>query len=132
MHEAGSSDGGSVQPMFRRIGWISADQAVSSITNLALAVVVARHVSVESFGIFSLIYASYLFAVEFARALVLEPFVITLSGNEERARRSASAALGASLALALAIALAVAAAAVAVPEQLSGPFLLLSVGVPGL
>src|SRR5687768_17244287 len=115
-----------------RVGWISADQAVSSLTNLALSVVVARHVSVDSFGVFALIYASYLFALEFTRALVLEPLIITLAGDREQLKRSAPATLGAALGLAVPMSSAAGVAAAMAPDQLAQGFLILAVALPGL
>lgn len=116
----------------RRLGWITADQAVSSLTNLALSILVARAVSVESFGVFALIYASYLFGLELVRALVLDPLVLTLSGDRRRVDAATPAVLGAAVLTGLVIGAGCAAVSAVVPSEMRTGFIVLAVAVPGL
>jgi len=121
-----------ISPAHRRIGWITADQAISSLTNLVLSILVARQVSVEDFGIFALVYATYLFALELVRALVLESLVISFSGDYEGARRAAPSVLGAALSAAIVMSLACLAVAFVGPSQMRGASALLAAALPGL
>ena len=47
----------------RRAGWGVADQALSSLTNFAVGVFVARQLGPTEFGAFSLAFATYLLAL---------------------------------------------------------------------
>ena len=80
-----------------RAGWGLADQALSSLTNFGLGIVVARSVSTSDFGAFSLGFAAYLIIMGITRAVAAQPLVIrysTVTVNEWRAavRRSTGAA----------------------------------------
>ncbi len=49
----------SVRSAAGRLSWGIADQAVSSITNLMVGIVVARSLSIAEFGMFSLAWVTY-------------------------------------------------------------------------
>lgn len=84
----------------RRVGWGIADQALSSLTNFALGVLVARSVGARGFGAFSLAFATYLLAMGVGRAIACEPLVIRFPDSDRVAwEREARAAAGASLAI---------------------------------
>lgn len=86
----------------RRSAWAVADQAVSSLTNFALALVVARTVSVREFGAFGLVFASYTFALGIARAVSTEPLALRYSTSSDEERRTAAGmALGTTLVVGL-------------------------------
>jgi O-antigen/teichoic acid export membrane protein len=121
-----------VNPAHQRAAWITADQAVSSLTNLVLAVLVAREATVAAFGVFALVYASYLFAIEFIRALVLEPLVISLAGDRTRVKILAPAAVGAALTVSLLLSAVCLAVGVFAPTAMRSGFWILTVGLPGL
>jgi O-antigen/teichoic acid export membrane protein len=53
-----------------------ADQVLSSATNFAVALVVARSLGTAEFGLFSLVFAVYLVALGVSRSLVTDPFLI--------------------------------------------------------
>lgn len=80
----------------QRVGWGIADQAVSSLTNLALGVMVARAVSTSEFGAFSIAFLTYITTLGLSRALTSDPLVIRFStATTERWRDAASSASGA-------------------------------------
>lgn len=56
-------------PVTRRAGWTVADQALSSIGNFAMGVILARSLDRGGFGAFSLGFAAYLLLVGVSRAL---------------------------------------------------------------
>jgi O-antigen/teichoic acid export membrane protein len=83
-----------------RAGWGVADQALSSIVNLAVGVLVARTVDPASFGAFGLVFSTYLIVLGVCRALVAEPLVVRFSAREDEEWRYATrAATGSALAL---------------------------------
>ena len=93
-----------VRQVARRTGWGVADQALSSVVNLAVGALVARAVSPPSFGAFGLVFSTYLIVLGACRALVAEPLVVRFSAREDEEWRSATrAATGSALALGIAI-----------------------------
>jgi O-antigen/teichoic acid export membrane protein len=87
-----------------RAGWGVADQALSSVVNLAVGALVARAVSPSSFGAFGLVFSTYLIVLGACRALVAEPLVVRFSARKDEEWRSATrAATGAALALGIAV-----------------------------
>lgn len=84
----------------RRAGWSIADQAVSSLTNFALAVTAARLLDADAFGGFAGALAIYFFAASLTRAACGELLVIRHSAGQAHAH--ACAALGGALAIGLA------------------------------
>jgi len=78
-----------------RAGWALLDQGISSFTNFALGILIARSVSADEFGAFSLAFATYVVIVNLARALGTQPLVIRYSGvTPMQWRRGAAAAMG--------------------------------------
>ena len=69
--------------LFRRIGWTVGDQALSSATNFALGLVLVRSVPTESFGIFTLTFASYLVMLGITRAITSEPLLIRFANVDK-------------------------------------------------
>jgi hypothetical protein len=57
------------------------DQALSSLANVALGIVVARQVTIENLGYFSLGFSFYLLAVGVLRALTSEPLSVLLAAE---------------------------------------------------
>jgi O-antigen/teichoic acid export membrane protein len=91
----------------RRAGWAVGDQALSSITNLVLAVAVARSVDADGFGAFGLAFTIYTLCTGLARAVASEPLVVRHSSSDPATRSPAvRAAAGASLAVGSACGLA--------------------------
>lgn len=119
--------------LLRRLGWGAADQAVSSLTNFALAVLVARSVGPRSFGAFALVMSAYALALGAARAVVGEPLGIRHSSSSVTRSRSLIAdATGAALLLGALCGAALLPVSAVVPDGLRLPFLVLAVALPGL
>jgi O-antigen/teichoic acid export membrane protein len=94
-----------------RAGWSTADQVISSLSNFALSLLVARQVSAREYGAFALSFALYSFLVMISRLLVSQPLMVRFSGVERTefdlaARRSAGAAVAFALVPAAAMLLA--------------------------
>ncbi len=64
----------------RRALWGIADQMLSSGTNFGLGVFVARSATPSEFGVYGLIFATYLIALNVARPLSSEPLLIRFTG----------------------------------------------------
>jgi O-antigen/teichoic acid export membrane protein len=116
-----------------RAGWGVADQALSSLTNFAVGIYVARSLGPRGLGAFSLAFATYLLALNASRGLATDPLVVRYSGVEPAAWRQAAArATG----VATAVGAATGAASVAAGMLLSGStgaaFVALGVTLPGL
>lgn len=110
-----------------------ADQAFSSLTNFALALVVARTVDVREFGAFSIVFAAYTIVVGLTRAVATEPLAVLYTGARGPAFRSAtSAAAGAALIVAVGAALVCAAASLAAEGPLAEGLIALALILPGL
>lgn len=75
-----------------RAGWAIGDQALSSLTNFGLAIVVAHQTSIEAFGAFSLALAVYTIALSVSRAAASEPLAIRYATTPVDEWRSATAA----------------------------------------
>jgi O-antigen/teichoic acid export membrane protein len=65
-----------------RLSWGLADQLLSSATNFALGLLVARSVPPSEFGAFAIAYAVYILALGGSRALAGEPLVVRFSESD--------------------------------------------------
>jgi O-antigen/teichoic acid export membrane protein len=118
--------------ILRRTGWGVADQALSSLTNFGLGVVVAHAVSPTDFGAFSIAFAAYTIALQISRALCTEPLVVRYSAVEpERWDKGAAKATGTALACGVVLGLLAAACALA-GGVLGRALLVLGLLLPGL
>ena len=63
-------------------GWGVADQAVSSLTNSAVSIYVARVLGAAQFGAFSLAYVTYGFMLNGSRGLATDPLLVRFSGTD--------------------------------------------------
>jgi O-antigen/teichoic acid export membrane protein len=87
----------------RRAGWSTADQVISSLSNFALSVLVARQVTVTEYGAFALSFALYGYLVTVSRLLVSQPLAIRYSGADPAAfSHAARQSTGAAIMVALA------------------------------
>lgn len=79
-----SVPGGQAWVLAGRAGWNMADQVVSSGTNFALSILVARSVSADGFGHFAVAFTLYTFLYGAGRALIAQPIVVryTTVGSE--------------------------------------------------
>lgn len=62
-----------------RLSWGLGDQAVSSITNFAVGIYVARSLTVTDFGIFTLAWVTYGVMLNVSRGLATDPLVVRFS-----------------------------------------------------
>lgn len=116
-----------------RAGWGLADQALSSLTNFALGVFVARTVGIEEFGAFSLVFAIYLLLMSVCRAYPMEPLQIRYSGTSDETIRAASRrAVGAVFAIGVAASLVLLPIAWMIGGPTGATVLALALTLPGL
>jgi glycosyltransferase involved in cell wall biosynthesis len=115
------------------MSWGVADQALSSLTNFAVAIVVARSLGIEELGAFSIAFATYLIAINASRGLATDPLVVRYSGAELPSWRRA---VGSSTGTATAVGAAAGAGCGIAGLVLAGPtgptLLALGVTLPGL
>jgi O-antigen/teichoic acid export membrane protein len=71
----------SVGGIVSRLGWGLADQSLSSLTNFALGVVVARSLAPPEFGAFGIAFGVYTMALGVTRALSGEPLIVRFSAD---------------------------------------------------
>ncbi|MGH3992045.1 MAG: hypothetical protein ACRDSN_06215, partial [Pseudonocardiaceae bacterium] len=64
----------------RRLSWGLGDQAVSSLTNFTVGIVVARSLGAAEFGIFTLAWVTYGVVLNVSRGLTTDPLVVRFSG----------------------------------------------------
>lgn len=122
-----------VGPTFRSFGWGLLDQILSSVTNFALNILVARAVSPRDFGAFSLAYATYALALGATRALALDPLVVRFSrASEGQWRSAAGRAAATALVIGAVIGLLIVLAAAVAPAGLRSAYVLLGIALPGL
>ncbi len=117
----------------RRLGWGVADQAMSSLSNFAVSIYVARTLGARQFGAFSLCYATYSFALNASRGLATDPLMIRFSGTDLPTwRRAVANCTGTALMVGLAAGACVLAAAAVLDGTARGAFLALGLTLPGL
>lgn len=116
-----------------RTAWGVGDQAISSLTNFGLGILVARVVSARDFGAFALAFAAYAVVVNIGNGLISEPFLVRYSNaSDDEWRRAAAQASGAALSLGLGSSLLCLIPGLAVNGSLGRGFLALSLTLPGL
>ena len=117
----------------RRLGWGVADQAVSSLTNYAVVLYIARSLGAKQFGAFSLAYVTYGFALNASRGLSTDSLMVRFSGTDLRTWRRAVASCTGTATL---VGLATGACALVAAALLHGTaklgFLALGLTLPGL
>lgn len=117
----------------RRLSWGVADQAMSSISNFAVNIYIARTLGAVQYGAFSLAYVTYAFALNASRGLATDPLLVRFSGTDVPTwRRAAAGCTG----TAATVGLAAGACVLAVAALLGGTarlaFLALGLTLPGL
>ena len=116
-----------------RFAWSIGDQAISSVSNLLLSVLVARVVSADDFGAFAVAFATYQVMLGVSRAVVGEPTLIR-SGKQAGVGQplSPNGVLGSSLALGVVAALAALGVGLVTNGPISVAFTALAIGLPWL
>ena len=120
-------------PVVRRAAWGLADQAVSSLTNFLVGIIIARSVDLVDFGSFSLAFVAYTVCLNAGRALGTTPLLVRYSGAQGPAWH---AALRASTGMALIVGVATGAICICIGLVVGGAlqeaFLAMGVVMPGL
>ena len=65
----------------QRLSWGVADQAMSSISNFAVNIYIARTLGAVQYGAFGLAYVTYGFALNASRGLATDPLLVRFSGT---------------------------------------------------
>jgi O-antigen/teichoic acid export membrane protein len=87
----------------RRGAWALLDQILSSGTNFATGIVIARTLGPAGYGTFALAFGAWLLIMGFGRALITQPYMVTESGAPKAEWKGAtSSAAGAILVLGVA------------------------------
>ncbi|HZX08894.1 hypothetical protein [Kribbella sp.] len=116
-----------------RATWGLADQGLSSLSNLAVGVVVARSSTVADFGVYALAFGGYTIALNVSRAISTEPLAVRYSGARTPAWQRAVRASTATALLTGLLGLVVGLAIVAVPQVPSkGVLIAFALTMPGL
>ena len=116
-----------------RLSWGVADQGMSSLTNFAVSIYIARTLGAVQFGAFSLAYVTYGFALQASRGLTTDPLLVRFSGTDLPTwRRAVATCTGAAAltGLATGACVLVAAALLGGPARLA--FFALGLTLPGL
>ncbi len=117
----------------RRVGWVVADQAVSSLTNFALSLIILREVGQKSFGAFAVAMTTYFVALGVSRALSSDPLVVLYSDVSYSAwRKAIVSSTGLSVALGGAIAIILLVASSVVDPLVAQALRPLALSLPGL
>lgn len=118
---------------FRRLGWGVADQAVSSLTNVAVSLYVVHSIGAAQFGAFSLAYVTYGFALNASRGLSTDPLMVRFSAVSGRVwRRGVRSSTGMAIAVGLVTGIGALAAAALFRGIIGAAFLGLGLTLPGL
>jgi glycosyltransferase involved in cell wall biosynthesis/O-antigen/teichoic acid export membrane protein len=116
-----------------RLGWGVVDQALSSMTNFAVAIVIARSLGIEQLGAFSIAFATYLIAINASRGLATDPLVVRYSGAELAAwRRAVASATGTATAVGAAAGVGCGIVGLVLAGPTGPTLLALGVTLPGL
>src|SRR5215470_5005452 len=117
----------------RRITWGVADQAVSSLTNAAVSIYIARTLGAVQFGAFSIAYVTYSFILNASRGLATDPLLVRFSGAEPPAwRRAVASCTGTALAFGLVAGAAMLAVAMLLGGTARIAFFAMGLTMPGL
>jgi O-antigen/teichoic acid export membrane protein len=116
-----------------RLGWGVGDQAVSSLSNFALGLYVARAFGAQGLGGFTLAYVTYAFVMNAARGVGTDPLLVRFSGADRpRWAKATSSATGTALLVGVVAAALSLVAGLLLPASVGGAFIALAVGLPGL
>ena len=115
----------------KRGAWGVADKSLSSLTNFALTIVVARSVTLPEFGAFTLAFATYGIALGASAAIVSGPLSIRFSDCDVTEwRRGCRLGTGAALAVSILIGVACIAVGAMLSQPLQGTLIVLGLAMP--
>lgn len=87
-----------------RAGWSFTDQALSSLANAALSILMAKATGVAGYGAFAVAFTVYTFLIGVSRALVNQPYLMRFAAvPDAEALAGARGGTGAGLLLGLAL-----------------------------
>src|SRR5690349_10941084 len=93
-----------VRQASRRLSWGVADQAMSSVSNFAVNIYIARTLGAVQYGAFGLAYVTYGFAINASRGLATDPLLVRFSGTDLPVwRRAVADCTGAAIAVGFAV-----------------------------
>ena len=117
----------------RRLSWGIADQIMSSLTNFAVGIYIVRTLGAVQFGVFSLAYVTYGFALNASRGLSTDPLMVRFSGTDRATwRRATRNCTGTALVVGLVSGACVLAAARVLGSTAAPGFVALGLTLPGL
>jgi O-antigen/teichoic acid export membrane protein len=116
-----------------RVSWGLGDQAVSSLTNFAVGLYVARTLGVTDFGVFTLAWVTYAVVVNLSRGLATDPLLVRFSGVPAGSWRAAvSRSSGTALLVGLGTGAVAVLAGAAIGGAIGGAFVALGVVLPAV
>jgi O-antigen/teichoic acid export membrane protein len=117
----------------RRLSWGVADQMVSSLTNFAVGIYIVHTLGAVQFGVFSLAYVTYGFALNASRGLSTDPLMVRFSGtNRATWRRATRNCTGTALVVGLVSGACVLAVTRVLSSTAAPGFVALGLTLPGL
>ncbi len=117
----------------RRLSWGIADQAVSSLSNFAVNIYIARDLGAVQYGAFSLAYVTYSFALNASRGLATDPLMVRFSYTDRPTwRRAVADCTGTAVIVGLITGACVLVAAAILGGATGLAFLALGLTLPGL
>lgn len=122
-------------PLLRQGAWALVDQVLSSATNFAMAIIVARLLEPEGYGQFALATATWLTLLGLVRAMVVQPYVVEAAVQDRPTwRRTTRQASGTIVVFGLVSGLIIAAVGIALgtSSELGKAFVMLGVIAPFL
>jgi O-antigen/teichoic acid export membrane protein len=115
------------------MGWGIPDQAMSSLTNFALNIYVARELGAVSYGAFALAYVTYAFALNASRGLASDPLMVRYSATDQPTwRRAAASCTGTAAVTGLVLGVILLAITPLLGGSAQMAFLALGLSMPGL
>ena len=122
-----------VRQASRRMTWGIADQAMSSVSNFAVNIYIARTLGAVQYGAFALAYVTYSFSLNASRGLATDPLLVRFSGTHLPTwRRAVADCTGTAVVVGLALGACVLAAGTLLSGTTSLAFLALGLTLPGL
>jgi O-antigen/teichoic acid export membrane protein len=122
-----------VRKASQRLSWGVADQAMSSISNFAVNIYIARTLGATQYGAFALAYVTYGFALNASRGLGTDPLLVRFSATPLPTwRRAVTGCTGTATVVGLAIGALVLAASAMLHGTTGAAFLALGLTLPGL
>lgn len=116
-----------------RMSWGVADQGVSSLTNFAVSIYVARNLGAVQLGAFSLAYVTYGFALNASRGLATDPLMVRFSTKDLATwRRATAESTGTSAVVGTAVGLGLLITAAILHGATREAYLALAITMPGL